>query len=77
MRGSGRIDTPMARNAALLAGKGNKDLGTKHEKSMIDEVSLKRSGRAEEVAHLIGFLLSDESTYISGNAISIDGGWNC
>ncbi|KAB5539474.1 3-oxoacyl-reductase [Coniochaeta sp. 2T2.1] len=74
---SGRIDTPMARNAAMLAGKGNKELGTKHEKSMIDEVSLKRSGRAEEVAHLIGFLLSDESTYISGNAISIDGGWNC
>ncbi|OIW28606.1 BcABA4 [Coniochaeta ligniaria NRRL 30616] len=73
----GRIDTPMARNAAQIAGKGDKELGAKHEKSMIDEVALKRSGRAEEVAHLIAFLLSDESTYISGNAISIDGGWNC
>jgi NAD(P)-dependent dehydrogenase (short-subunit alcohol dehydrogenase family) len=67
----------MARNAARFAGNGDKELGAKHEKNMIDEVALKRSGRAEEVAHLIAFLLSDESTYISGNAISIDGGWNC
>lgn len=44
----------------------------------MDEVALGRSGQPEEVAKLIAFLLSDESSYISGAAINIDGGWwNC
>lgn len=41
------------------------------------EISLQRPGKPEEVAKLIAFLLSDESSYISGTAISIDGGWYC
>ena len=40
-------------------------------------VPLGRVGQPEEVAHLIAFLLSDESSFITGNCISIDGGWNC
>ena len=42
-----------------------------------DDVALRRKGQPEEVAKLVAFLLSDESSYITGNAISIDGGWNC
>jgi NAD(P)-dependent dehydrogenase (short-subunit alcohol dehydrogenase family) len=48
-----------------------------YEKNTIANVALGREGKPEEVAKLIAFLLSDESAYISGNAISIDGGWNC
>ena len=36
-------------------------------------IPLKRMGTAADVAHLVLFLLSDESAYISGAEISIDG----
>jgi 3-oxoacyl-[acyl-carrier protein] reductase len=37
-------------------------------------VPMRRAGRPEEVADLIGFLASRQSGYISGQTISIDGG---
>lgn len=37
-------------------------------------VPMKRAGRAEEVADLVGFLASDRAAYISGQVISINGG---
>ncbi|MBR6309634.1 MAG: 3-oxoacyl-ACP reductase FabG [Paludibacteraceae bacterium] len=46
----------------------------------LDEASLKklvpmgRFGKPEEVASLVGFLASDESNYITGEVISINGG---
>lgn len=39
-------------------------------------VPLRRHGIPEECASLIAFLLSDESTYITGATYSVDGGWN-
>ena len=40
-------------------------------------VALGRLGQPEEVAGLVAFLLSDDSSFISGACIGIDGGWNC
>jgi 3alpha(or 20beta)-hydroxysteroid dehydrogenase len=37
-------------------------------------VPMRRHGSAEEVAQLVLFLLSDESTYITGAEVAIDGG---
>ena len=37
-------------------------------------IPMKRAGKPEEVAALVGFLASDEAGYISGQVISIDGG---
>jgi NAD(P)-dependent dehydrogenase (short-subunit alcohol dehydrogenase family) len=37
-------------------------------------VPMKRAGRPEEVADLIGFLASKEAAYITGQIISINGG---
>ena len=37
-------------------------------------VPMKRMGTAEEGARLVVFLLSDESSYISGADVAIDGG---
>ncbi|MCQ2212971.1 MAG: 3-oxoacyl-ACP reductase FabG [Bacteroidaceae bacterium] len=37
-------------------------------------VPMKRFGKAEEVADLVGFLVSDAASYITGEVISINGG---
>lgn len=37
-------------------------------------VPMKRFGKAEEVAALVGFLCSDDASYITGEVISINGG---
>lgn len=68
----------MAQAAAATANTASEDNPEKKiEKTIKEEVALRRDGQPEEVAHLIAYLLSNESTYITGNAISIDGGWNC
>ena len=38
------------------------------------QVPMKRFGKPEEVAELVGFLMSDASSYITGEVISINGG---
>ena len=36
-----------------------------------------RNGTSEEIASIIAFLLSSESSYVSGAVYAADGGWNC
>jgi len=59
----GYIETPMVANAhpAFLAGS-------------VQLTPLGRSAKPEEVASLVLFLISDESSYVSGAEIPIDGG---
>lgn len=62
------IDTA---NSAV--GGGDKDFVA----DMVKGIALRRAGAPEEVAKVIAFLLSDESSYIAGASIPIDGGWLC
>jgi NAD(P)-dependent dehydrogenase (short-subunit alcohol dehydrogenase family) len=77
----GRIDTPMARNAAEIASAatsgGPPPTTSPGSQASLDFIALRREGKPEEVAKLVAFLLSEESSYISGQGISIDGGWFC
>ena len=38
-------------------------------------VPMKRMGKPEDIAPSVGFLLSEDSTYITGQNLIIDGGW--
>ncbi len=42
---------------------------------VIDQQAIKRRGTPADVANLVGFLVSDESGFITGQNINCDGGW--
>ena len=62
----GMFETPMINLDALTDEDKAKDA---------EKYLLKRYGKPEEVAHLHAFLLSDASSYITGDSIVIDGGY--
>jgi NAD(P)-dependent dehydrogenase (short-subunit alcohol dehydrogenase family) len=41
------------------------------------KVPMGRLGHPDDIAPLVSFLLSDESKYITGQNIMVDGGWTC
>ena len=53
----------------------NAFLSEEEKKTLIDEIPFTRFGRAEEVAELVYFLASDNSSYLSGQVIAVDGAW--
>lgn len=61
----GIIDTPMGRRELELQPV---------MRQMIDKTPLARQGRAEEVAAVAAFLISDAASYVSGTDVLVDGG---
>lgn len=46
------------------------------KQQLCQQISLGRTGQADEVAALVQFLCSNDASYISGQIIAIDGGFN-
>lgn len=41
----------------------------------ISNIPLQRIGKPEDIAHMVTFLASDKSSYITGQTFVVDGGW--
>jgi NAD(P)-dependent dehydrogenase (short-subunit alcohol dehydrogenase family) len=67
----GMIDSRML--SAIVSGRhpGNAPVPTDQ---IVDRTPARRLGRASEVASIVAFLASDEASYVSGSAYTVDGG---
>jgi len=61
----GMIDTDMN------AGYSEED-----KAAIVEEIPLMRMGTAEDVAEMIAFLCSENASYLTGQVIGVNGGWN-
>ncbi len=67
----GTVDTPSLHDRMRATG----DYEAAH-KAFVSRQPMGRLGVPEEIAALVVFLASDESAFITGQAINIDGGWS-
>lgn len=64
---SGAVDTPAFRNSMGATPEGEAAIAALHP--------LGRISRPEEIASLCAYLLSPESSFVTGAALTIDGGF--
>jgi 2-keto-3-deoxy-L-fuconate dehydrogenase len=67
----GTVDTPSLHDRMRATG----DYEAAH-KAFITRQPMGRLGSPEEIAALVVYLASDESAFITGQAVNIDGGWS-
>ena len=63
----GFIETPMLDRVT--------DASVKIREKLIGQVPMKRVASPEEIGHTVAWLMSDKSSYVTGVALPVDGGW--
>jgi NAD(P)-dependent dehydrogenase (short-subunit alcohol dehydrogenase family) len=59
--------------STILQGRNPGNEPPPNEK-IVDRIPTRRLGPASEVASVVAFLASDEASYVSGSAYTVDGG---
>jgi NAD(P)-dependent dehydrogenase (short-subunit alcohol dehydrogenase family) len=67
----GLIDSRML--SAIIEGRNPGNAPVPHDK-IVERIPARRLGQASEVASIVAFLASDEASYVSGSAYTVDGG---
>jgi NAD(P)-dependent dehydrogenase (short-subunit alcohol dehydrogenase family) len=62
----GAIETP---------GASSTNMDAKATEAMLAPIPMKRKGNPEEVSNAVLFLASEESSYMTGSVMIVDGGW--
>ena len=47
---------------------------SENKENIIEQLSIKRIGKPEDISNVVAFLCNDESEYITGQVIPVDGG---
>src|SRR4029078_818496 len=42
---------------------------------VLAQISLGRAGQPREIGHVVAFLASDDASYLTGQSVHVDGGW--
>lgn len=74
----GVIKTSIRETSSEILGENSPDMNTGRglsQQFLNNNLPMKRAGEPKEVASLVVFLASDESSYITGQSIAVDGGW--
>ena len=70
-----RMDIILTDSAYLSNENSNyENLLDENKENIIEQLSIKRMGMPEDIANMVSFLCKDESEYITGQVIPIDGG---
>lgn len=67
----GLIDSRML--SAIIQGRSSVNAPTPNDK-LVERIPARRLGQASEVASIVAFLASDEASYVTGSAYTVDGG---
>ena len=53
----------------------NSELSEEDKQQIIEETPMNRIGTPSDVANAVYFLSSDNATFITGQTLTVDGGW--